>query len=436
MSKNITESIFNSKNNLNDFYPRLAGVVNFDLEREHLFYGRIDNDGDAVYLDDGNLKQIYGGARGTHFAADFVSEAFEDFRKNVRKAANGNMLDNNGVFPTNLKVEKAWGHGDLEYNYNQHINNLYTDFVSNYLQVDRRHATITDQFSFIKEFMRYAIRNAKYFPVTKTGYILSNHCSPFISGLMIEIARERHGLPTNARILSYVKDPNFVFFSNEAKKFGFMIDKNAPWRLVFNLASGQKDRPNVTGAQRFMDRFGVSYDNVFKYYYRKAHLEEMLNLRNLFFSLYDSFYKQFATYEVVDYVKCVKREDTRDLRVISDRKPRNPPLELSGEAYYEYWLKIVLKLRLMEAERPHTNQNFNFFVNEMLDNKRLFGPEAALEYINNLTKGFNVTTFNMKGSYWHGVKESEYQRIRRQALDVASEPNLVQHSVTATKNIK
>jgi hypothetical protein len=85
MAKNLVESIFNSKNNLNNFYPSLTGVNNFDLERKHLFYGRIDPDGDVIYLDDSNLKQIYGGSKNTHFAADFVSEAFSAFRKNIKK---------------------------------------------------------------------------------------------------------------------------------------------------------------------------------------------------------------------------------------------------------------------------------------------------------------------------------------------------------------
>ena len=33
------------------------------------------------------------------------------------------------------------------------------------------------------------------------------------------------------------KDPNFEFYRNSAKNFGFFVDKNAPWRLVANLRS-------------------------------------------------------------------------------------------------------------------------------------------------------------------------------------------------------
>ena len=58
------------------------------------------------------------------------------------------------------------------------------------------------------------------FSVKKEGEFLKKHISilgakPFISGLMVEIASEQHGLPTNTRILKYTKDPNFVFFAKE-----------------------------------------------------------------------------------------------------------------------------------------------------------------------------------------------------------------------------
>ena len=439
MTKNLTESMFESKLNLGNFYPKLPGIKNFDLEREHLFYGRIDPDGDVVYLEDSNLKQIYSGKKQTHFAADFVSEAFSDFRQNVKKASDKNFLNRSGVFPTNLKAYKAWDHRDLEYNYNQYINKIYVDFVNNYLEKDRRHEKIKDHKTFIKEFLNYAIAAAYNFPITKTGFIVSRHCSPFVSGLMFEIAGQNHGIATNTMVMKYVNDPNFLFIVNEAKKFGFMVDKNAPWRLVFNLASGWTGSAplpgKAAGAQRFMERFGVNYENVFKFYYRKAYLAEMVNIANLFYSLYDSFYKQYGTYEVAAYTKCTKNRDSYNLRVISTRKPRDFPQDMSGEEHYEYWLKIILKLRLKETRRAHTPSNFRFFADEMLDNKRTLGAAAALKYINDLTKGFFVPNFVQRGTFWNGFEEQEYQQGRKKAIELAINPDLVRTALIGTKNI-
>ena len=53
MAKSIVKDTFVSKNILNDFYPQFAGVKVFDLQKKHLLYGRIDMQGDAVYVNTG-----------------------------------------------------------------------------------------------------------------------------------------------------------------------------------------------------------------------------------------------------------------------------------------------------------------------------------------------------------------------------------------------
>ena len=218
-----------------------------------------------------------------------------------------------------------------------------------------------------------------------------------------------------------------------------MIDRNAPWRFVFNLASGWASSPGskLAGAQVFMENYGINFENVFKFYYRKAHLAELTNITNLFFSLYDSFYKQYATHEKINYHKD-EFSDGRCNRIVVDsvRNNRQSPQDMVGEEHYEYWLKILLKLRFKETNYHHTIQNFNFFVNELLDRKRLFGVESGLKYINELTKGINVTTFNTRGKNWQGITDQEYYKRLRKGQENAQNPSHVQYSLTGTKHIK
>ena len=459
MAQNVVESIFNSKNNLNDFWPQFSGVKTFDLQKKHLFYGRIDLDGDAVYLDSSNIKQIQGGRTGTHLAVDFVCAAFADLRKNIKSAANKNYVSKDSLFPTNLKVTKSWTTGDLEYSYNKYLNKLYTTFVDSYLTIDRRAAKIKNYRDFVKEFLRFILRTAEYFPLTRTGYLTSIHSSPFVSGLMIEIAREKHGLHNNMSVMRYVQDVNFTFFVNEVKKYGFMMDKNAPWRLVFNLASGQKQKresggKSIAGGQLYMGKSAVDFNTVFPIYYRKAYLDELINLKRKFFSLYESFYLQFSTYEEVKYIttEAAPWSIGNCQKVVTKRKDREPPgsreslganVIFPGYAHQqqaketdEYWLKILLKLRLAETRTAHSDKGFDFLSNEIIQHYRTFGLPTALDEINDLTKGFEVTNFLSKGRYWYGVSEREYQKRKMEIAKKAHEPSLVDYSLTGCKNRK
>ena len=452
MSQNVVESIFNSKKNLSQFYPEFPGVKNFDLHKKHLLYGRIDSEGNAVYLDDSNLKQIQSGKTGTHLAADFVCEAFSDLRKNIRSAANKNFISKDSIYPANLRVHKSWRTGDLEYNYNQYLNRVYTTFVDSYLSINNRANKIKNYRDFIREFLKFSLKTAEYFPLTKTGFLTSIHSSPFVSGLMIEVAKESHGLQTNMRVLDYVDDPNFAFFVNEVKKFGFMVDKNAPWRLVFNLASGVKEKQesgNLSGAQLYMEKFAVNFGNVFPVYYRKAYEDELTNLRNKFYSLYEAFYLQFSTYETLEYTKCTKHEQSYDLNVISTRKERQPAnfmatvnsknvesIEDLAKKETEYWLKILLKLRMSETKTHHDAHSFGSLVSNIIERYRLFGENNTLKEINDLTKGFGVSNFITRGNFWYGMSEKQYQNRKAAALEVAQNPSLVDYALTGTKNIK
>jgi hypothetical protein len=432
MAQNLVESIFNSKNNLNDFYPSAPGVKNFDIQRKHLFYGRIDKDGDATLLEDSNLSSIYAGKAGTQFAVDFVATAFRDLRINIRKAGNANFINRDGLFSPKLRAHKAWNHD----NYRTYLDNMYTNFVNEYLSVNARYEKIKNFKDFVREFLRYSLRLAKSFPVTRTGFLTSVHCSPYMSGLMINIAPERFGLQSNARVLKYINDPNFFFFINEVKKFGFMVDKNAPWRMVFNLASGMLDKKSggITGAQKYMNRKGVGYENIFETYYRKAYLDELISLENKLMELYTAYYIQYSTYESVQYLtdstgRCY------DVVVKNTRKDREEPPDNTGQEP-EYWLKVLLKLRMAETDFIHTPENFDSYVLEMIKRKRMFGEIAALKYLNDLTRGFHVTKFNTKGAYWQGISHDEHEKRRSEARRHADNPSLVDYSITGTKNIQ
>ena len=81
----LVESIFDSKKKLNDFFPYSPAVKYFDLHRKHFLYGKIDRSGDAVIVEETNLKATRSGGKSTNLALNFVSDAFEDFKNSINK---------------------------------------------------------------------------------------------------------------------------------------------------------------------------------------------------------------------------------------------------------------------------------------------------------------------------------------------------------------
>ena len=81
MAKNIIESIINTKNNLENNFPKYQNITNFDFEREHYFYGRIDKDSNIVELDTPNaLAAVSSTGISSNFLVDFAADAFNSLK--------------------------------------------------------------------------------------------------------------------------------------------------------------------------------------------------------------------------------------------------------------------------------------------------------------------------------------------------------------------
>jgi hypothetical protein len=95
---------------------------------------------------------------------------------------------------------------------------------------------------------------------------------------------------------------------------------------------------------------------------------------------------------------------------------------------------MIMKLRLTETKNRFNTRNCVPQINKMLYHYRNNGPTAALNHINELTKGFHVVNFNRRGKYWYGVNLRDYENKKLAAKEGAANPSAADHVLTATKN--
>lgn len=438
MPNGLVKSIFNEKKNLYDAYPYYPGIPSFDLERKHMFYGKIDKESDVVFWDTNFTKQIESARGGAAFVMDVVADAFNSLRANYRRAIQG--ISRGSVYHTSLKAYKSSTGYGLDFSYASYMQTIYKNFVERYVLKNRNYEKIKNYKDFTKEFIRYSLRSARNYPITTSGFITSMHCKPFVSGLMIETSPRAHGIENNKNIFEYLKDPYYEFWIREVQKFGFMVDRNAPWRLVFNLGSGwsnlQQNPEDLKGAQLFLNNYGLDYESVFDFRFEKAYKYDLILLRNIMESMYSAFYKQFSTYEQQQIIPDSNGR-CHGFAVKNERLYREIPNELTGfvDEDDEYWLRALVKLRFAEANFPHTDAEFKNYVDLATKKMRLFGVEHSLRYVNGLTKGFFKTQFALEGGYWQGQAKLEYdERIKKREEEV-NKTSGGDYVLTGTKNI-
>ncbi len=124
------------------------------------------------------------------------------------------------------------------------------------------------------------------YPITRSGFALSNRSTAYHTGLYVDVLS---GQDTNldqqkANILA---DPDFECYVSMAHEHGFLVDANAPWRLVADLDSPIVKRNIMNG--RAISEFNAFYRDV--YTIKVAH-DDYWSLKSFCAKFYVEFYNQ------------------------------------------------------------------------------------------------------------------------------------------------
>ena len=238
-------------------YPRLPDFPeSIDFWYDKGLYGRVDEEYNSVITKDewkiGDstamlttpaLKKIPTEGKEV-FVMNFVADAFVDFRNHMNNAANRGQIysEDSALFP--LEPKRGWI--PIDNRYRGYIETLYEGFSNTFLKRKQNFKKVNNFKSFMRSFLDFLRETMPDFPFSKSGYTLSKRYPLAATGLVIELANEDHG-DDEVKYNKFITDKNFFFYAGAAQKFGFRVDKNAPWRLVADIKS--------TKMQDYMSRY-------------------------------------------------------------------------------------------------------------------------------------------------------------------------------------
>lgn len=263
-----------------------------DVWYDKFLYGRVDRFQNSVVPATQNLKMIPSAAGMNMLALNAVVDVFEKFSNHMAKAVLVSAVDPNGN-PRLLDVKAVKAYESPNARYAQFTQGIFDVFLKNIN--GREKSEIIDFNSFLKFYRRYLLSIAAVTPVTKTNYLISKNGSVFTSGTSIAVANEDAG-SDSVKYEKFITDPNFEFFRKCAKKFGFVIDKNAPWVLtadMFSTAFEQAALANYATA----DGQAITRHNFFDVFFNKTYLTDFADLTLLFINSYISFVNMEPYYD-------------------------------------------------------------------------------------------------------------------------------------------
>tara|TARA_B100000902_G_scaffold390771_1_gene440294 strand:+ start:2859 stop:4340 length:1482 start_codon:yes stop_codon:yes gene_type:complete len=332
-----------------------------DFVHSKAFYGRIDTKNRSIYPSEKVLKLV----NNTEdvFLVNFVAEAANDMLKKLEILKETGRLSKESNFHE-FKIKKGWESFLIDHH--KAMTSIYESFITKYVNMPEIFTRITTYSQYSKEFVSFLNRFLPKFPITRTNMQLRKATNPRISGLVFEIQELRHD-DDEKKYTDFILDKHFLQIQNLANGYGFMVDRNAPWRFTADLESPQMRK-------RMQKRGFNTLQQMFDAYFYKTHLYEIDSLRNYFNSFYDSFVEGYPYYTIVE--KC----GTGSKAKLLYRKTRaeNPFTDKKLLEFYYY-------IRAKEALVDWNQEKFDLEVEEAQEIFNEFGFKAALTFINDKT---------------------------------------------------
>ena len=241
-----------------------SGIKNY-WRLENGLYGKVDKSLVVIEPNRAYLRTV-GIDTPVQYILGPVAESFVKFQNSFKipsqsgRLAEDNYLNSPEIFRSYV---------DAENSYNDHLTTAITKFNNQHVlskPLDNKISNIKD---YASEFFKYVF-DGNGLPLSKVSYILSSKVSAINSGLSIEIADLSPADNRDKQL--FIESPNFNFYKQTAINAGFLIDKNIPWRLNFDLSSPANTEKISPGyetrdlANSFLNRyFQPAYENDIDY---------------------------------------------------------------------------------------------------------------------------------------------------------------------------
>jgi len=366
-----------------------------DLWYSKPLYGKVDTNLNVVHLSSRHLKklnskslrlgpdrviQVRDQDGSEEFRAlNFVADAFKAMAAYLRDLDIKGKINKN-VFFYPLVAHKGWE--GLNKLYDTHVQAQYRTFVRNYMlgekgRLNRQITSYNDYLPIYNDFLN--ITTEQRVPFTKSGFILNIDCPHSISGLVIEIAKERDASDDRNKHFNYFrKTQEMDLYLDITKKFGFYVDMNMPWRLVANLESPAWEENPIL--KEIIDKYfpnGYTIEKVFNKYYHRPYESDVQSLKVATMQYYNSLVNKRPNFKVPR--SCSRHKN----KMVVDTVRRRP---ISMEEVEEkqsdlYWLLIYMQLRLREMQIDISKNKITHELKEIQQRYSSVGYNTALDYV-------------------------------------------------------
>ena len=342
---------FESKN------KNYLNLVDFNFAEKFL-YGRVSRTFEPIYLsaDSGNLKTFNpNNAEGTPpQAMNFVVDMFDRLSLQFQKCVTIGKISGEDKFLSSLKIFKGY----------QDPVKLHTSFLQRQLDVfsaqlkNTKYKNVNEFMLQVEDLLQDSI---KLYPITFSAFVKSRFCPISVSGLALEIADSDY-FNDNGKIEEFINSPNWEFYLNACRSYGFMVDKLIPWRIVADIGTSE-----CLEYSRFYNL--TTTDSILNTVYGRTDLMFFKKLKFYLLNLYNENVGRYAEPYDCDGIQKTRYVDVPTITIEQfDKQITEAKL-----------LNFYFKIRMMEEDKFLTTGDSKKLISDCLNIYQIRGLTFALD---------------------------------------------------------
>jgi len=302
---------------------------------------------------------------------DFVAQAFEDMKRAIATAVRSGNISSSDEHFEKFVAKTGWV--DANIGYGIYINSLKSFFMK-YLQrlpTDKKR-NLDDIHVFSDIFLEFYEFFSTSFPLTRTGFMMTNMISNQCSGMMVTIADYDYS-SDEEKIKNFYNSVNLPAYKQAAISHGFLIDKNAPWRLIADI-----DNPVMQNyINQEMLSSGFDRKLFFATYFLSPDPDPISDIKNIISNLYQSAIS----------VNKIDRKIELNARNCFEITLRRRPQKLAGQIFTSLaeveWAELYLKIKNYETKIGYTEEELKVMARNVADLRKKLDSRPYMLYIRN-----------------------------------------------------
>ena len=368
------------------------GVVKDFWFMENTYYGKVDLAFTPLQVDRDQLVPLRN--HEGHTVLPFVKDAFQALERDVRKCLlNGSLKD----FPLLRNIKVVESTKDFPRLTSQRLI-IFVRFIVQQLKISGKLDSIRNFRDFMPHFESLCLQFAEESPLTKSSLVMSKPINLPYTGLSLSLRDADYSID-KPKVMSYIDHPEFPFYLRLLEKYGFYVDKSAPWRIIANVSSA--------AMQSYLAQRGVAkgLSPIFSRYYRKAYIGDITLLR----------YAAYRAYQVILRTRPKINQTTiKNGKVVNKTLMRERPSSVDVFRAYppEKWLSLYVQIKNKESNLKLRETDMEIIVSDCINLSKTLDMGRIMGYIDIVFKDVP----SLEGSYndfrnrkyFKELPESEY----------------------------